>query len=85
MKKDNKTLSGKKQNKKKDIEKINSWLGTMNIKDESNTLALVLLEGIKKKQRCMIANKQKNKHINIQKEYLKAVKGYFKSSFFRIL
>jgi len=49
MKKENKILSAKKLDKKKDIREINDWLDTMNIKDESNTLALVLLEGIKKK------------------------------------
>ena len=48
MKKENKILSAKKLDKKKDIQRINNWLDTMNIKDESNTLALVLLEGIKK-------------------------------------
>jgi len=49
MKKDNKTLSGKKQNKKKDIEKINNWLDTMNIKDQSNTLADIFYSGLTKK------------------------------------
>jgi len=33
----------------------------------------------------MIANKQKNKHSNIQKEYFTAVKGYFKSFIFALL
>tara|TARA_R110000803_G_scaffold9824_5_gene30650 strand:- start:5704 stop:5937 length:234 start_codon:yes stop_codon:yes gene_type:complete len=48
MKKDNKTLSGKKPNKKKDIQKINNWLDTMNIKDESNTLADIFYSGLTK-------------------------------------
>jgi len=48
MKKENKILSGKKQNKKKDIQKINNWLDTMNIKDESNTLADIFYSGLTK-------------------------------------
>ena len=48
MKKDNKTLSGKKQDKKKDIKKLNDWLETMNIKDESNTLAQIFYNGMVK-------------------------------------
>jgi len=46
MKKDNKTLSAEKQDKKKDIKKINDWLETMNIKDESNTLAQIFYSGM---------------------------------------
>ena len=48
MKKENKTLSAEKQNKKKDIQKINKWLETMNIKDESNTLAQIFYNGMVK-------------------------------------
>jgi hypothetical protein len=47
MSKDNRTLSGKKLDKKKDIKKINNWLlDELGVKDETNQLADIFYSGL---------------------------------------
>jgi len=47
MSKNNRTLSGKKSDKQKDIKKINNWLlDEMGVKDETNQLADIFYSGL---------------------------------------
>tara|TARA_R110000824_G_scaffold29979_3_gene99127 strand:+ start:240 stop:422 length:183 start_codon:yes stop_codon:yes gene_type:complete len=57
----------------------------LNIQLNNNQMRVILYRIFFCSRIKKIENKHKNKHGNIQKEYLKAVKGYFKSLIFRIL